>query len=255
MKNTRKADSDRKTFFDRKNLTVLGIAASVVIVFAVVMTKLVPTDVNQSDRSAFDSEAWKSSVREVEQSYADSGLTAVYNQDKSKATEDGTDSDTDNKTLSDENKTAENGEETTNRTVNITFSAPVNGEILKDYSGEELVYSETMRDWRCHGGVDFAADEGNEVVCVADGTVEAISDDGMYGRCVVVIHNGGLRSIYSNLADGSEVSVGDNVLQGGIIGKVGSTAVAEATEGSHLHFEVSLNGETVDPHNYLDTNS
>ncbi len=131
------------------------------------------------------------------------------------------------------------------------FTLPSGNTITKDYSGEELVYSETMQDWRTHNGIDFAANEGDDVLAVADGTVEAVTDNGMYGTTVIILHSDGLRSIYSNLADNLVIAEGDAVARGGIIGNVGNTATAEVAEPPHLHFEMSLNEEIVNPHDYL----
>ena len=133
----------------------------------------------------------------------------------------------------------------------MAIACAVNGAITKDYSGEELVYSETMQDYRTHNGIDFSANEGDDVVAVAEGTVEAITDNGMYGTTVIILHSDGLRSIYSNLADNLVIAEGDAVARGGIIAKVGNTATAEVAEPPHLHLEMSLNEEIVNPHDYL----
>ena len=133
----------------------------------------------------------------------------------------------------------------------IIMQQPVSGAVLNDYSGDNLVYSKTMQDWRTHNGIDFAANEGDDVLAAADGTVEAITDNGMFGKTIIILHDGGIRSIYSNLAEDAAVAVGDNVLSGSVIGKVGNSAAAEVTENSHLHFEVSANEESVNPHDYL----
>ena len=58
-------------------------------------------------------------------------------------------------------------------------------------------------------------------------------------------------TIYSNLAETDEVAVGDEVKTGAKIGRVGATAAAESAEKPHLHFEVSLNEKTVNPHDYI----
>ena len=63
----------------------------------------------------------------------------------------------------------------------IIMQQPVSGAVLNDYSGDNLVYSKTMQDWRTHNGIDFAANEGDDVLAAADGTVEAITDNGMFG--------------------------------------------------------------------------
>ncbi len=131
------------------------------------------------------------------------------------------------------------------------FAWPVMGNIETPHSVEALVYSRTMADWRTHRGVDLATGLGGKVIAAAEGTVEQVYSDEMYGTTVVIHHGGGLRSIYSNLAETPTVAVGDSVLMGDTIGSVGQTALAEIGDVTHLHFEMTLDGETVDPRDYL----
>ncbi len=128
---------------------------------------------------------------------------------------------------------------------------PVAGELETPFSVEELVYSRTMADWRIHTGADYAAQLGTKVIAAADGTVSAIYDDVMLGTTVVIDHGGSLTGIYSNLAAAPAVSVGDHVRLGDTIGSVGCTSMAEAADVCHLHFELMLAGERVDPEDYF----
>ena len=128
---------------------------------------------------------------------------------------------------------------------------PVNGAVLRDHAMDRLVYDETTRDWRVHNGVDLAAEPGQDVKAARDGTVLAVYEDDYYGMTVVLEHDGGYTSRYCNLAEIVQVSVGDTVSAGQTIGMVGSTAMIESASESHLHFEVSCNGEPVDPASFL----
>jgi len=128
---------------------------------------------------------------------------------------------------------------------------PVRGEIERDYSVEALAYDVTMRDWRTHDGVDVVAEQGEVVRAAAAGTVESIENDDLYGTTVVIDHGDGLKSSYSNLADTPTVSVGDSVNAGDVIGSVGSTALCEIGQGSHVHIAMSKDGESVNPADYL----
>lgn len=133
----------------------------------------------------------------------------------------------------------------------MRMESPVPGAIAKDFASDELVYSETMQDWRVHEGIDFAADENAEVKAAADGTVESVSEDGMLGACVIIGHSGGVKTFYGNLQEGSAPPVGTQVKTGDVIGKVGKTAALEIMDPSHLHFEVIYQEKSVNPHTYL----
>lgn len=133
----------------------------------------------------------------------------------------------------------------------LVFTWPVKGEVLAPHSVETLAYDETMGDWRTHAGMDIAAPQGTQVLATAQGTVIDVSFDELMGATVVIEHRDGLESKYCNLAAKPPVSVGDEVETGSVIGSVGATAAAEGTRASHLHFELTKNGEAVDPVDYL----
>lgn len=133
----------------------------------------------------------------------------------------------------------------------VVFTWPVKGEVISDFSLEVLAYDETMGDWRTHSGVDIAAQEGTRVLAMSAGTVEQVYEDDLMGVSVVIQHADGLVSCYHNLADKPTVSVGDQVETGTVIGTVGATAIAESGRPGHLHLEVTRNGVSVDPVEYL----
>ena len=128
---------------------------------------------------------------------------------------------------------------------------PVIGEIAPDYSMDALVYNETMGDWRTHDGVDIAAPVGEYVRAACAGTVTEIYEDVLYGTTVVMDHGDGLVSYYANLMGEPVVNVGDELLAGDVVGGVGETAICESAQEPHLHFAMSLNEKSVDPHDYL----
>lgn len=131
------------------------------------------------------------------------------------------------------------------------FVWPVVGEVEMPYAVSYLVYSDTMGDWRAHDGLDVAAALGDRVLAAAAGTVSEVYDDPLYGTTVVIDHGDGLKSTYANLAGTPTVAVGDKVLCGDTIGSVGATAKCESAMSTHLHFAMSLYGESVDPVSYL----
>jgi len=128
---------------------------------------------------------------------------------------------------------------------------PVQGEILSPYAMDKLAYNETTKDWRVHNGVDLAAMPGQVVQAVKAGTVTAVYEDEFYGTTVVLSHDGGYTTRYSNLTPISTVEAGQTVAAGDIIGAVGSSALLESALEPHLHFEVSCNGVSVDPMAFL----
>ena len=130
---------------------------------------------------------------------------------------------------------------------------PVEGaRVLKSCSLDALVFSETMRDYRVHTGLDLAAAVGTEVKCFDAGTVESVQDDAFFGRTVTVRHGYGLVTVYANLDPSAEtVAVGAELAAGDRIGAVGASAIVESAEDPHLHFEMLLNGERIDPEREL----
>ena len=128
---------------------------------------------------------------------------------------------------------------------------PVQGELERLYDVEHLHYDVTMRDWRTHDGLDILAPLGETVCAAMPGVVRYVQDDGFYGTFVTVDHGDGTCAVYANLASMPAVSVGDWVQAGDVIGAVGTTALCEIGQGTHLHFAVYLDGESVDPLDYL----
>ncbi len=128
---------------------------------------------------------------------------------------------------------------------------PVYGTLERGHSVDELVYDVTMGDWRTHDGVDLAAAQGAVVMASAAGTVKDIYDDDLYGTTVVIAHGGGYESVYANLAAAPTVEIGETVGAGDTIGSVGDTAICEAGLVYHLHYAMRLDGESVDPGDYL----
>ncbi len=128
---------------------------------------------------------------------------------------------------------------------------PVEGELERLYDVDHLHYDVTMRDWRTHDGLDIQAPLGQTVYAAMPGVVRFVQDDGFYGTFVTVDHGDGTCAVYANLASMPAVSVGDWVQAGDVIGAVGTTALCEIGQGTHLHFAVYLDGESVDPLDYL----
>ena len=129
----------------------------------------------------------------------------------------------------------------------LVFSPPLNGEIQKMYSLDKVIYSKTLEQWKTHDGIDISADEGTEVKSIEKGVVDSIQNDSFYGTTIQIEHKSGYRSVYCNLDENVYVSVGDSVIKGQKIGKVGNTSIGEYLDDPHLHFMLYLNDESINP--------
>ena len=131
------------------------------------------------------------------------------------------------------------------------FKMPVEGEIMKEFADNKLVYSSTLDVWATHNGIDIAADKTTVVKAAADGTVSSIKNDPRYGLTVIIEHVNGYKTVYSNLLSTEFVVEGEKVGQGQSIGTVGNTAAFEISDEPHLHFELLKDNEQQDPELYL----
>ena len=102
-----------------------------------------------------------------------------------------------------------------------------------------------------HPGVDIAAPKGAEVRTVAAGTVERVYTDDMLGVTVVIAHDNGMRTVYSNLKEAPPVAEGQRVESRAVIGCIGDTAISECADRAHLHFELYIGDSLADPQKYM----
>lgn len=136
----------------------------------------------------------------------------------------------------------------------LSFIAPVSGDIIKDFAMDTLIYSNTLEEWTTHSGIDIKANKTSIVVASEEGTVESIKNDPRYGLTIVIAHENGFKTIYSNLLTTEFVSEGKKVEKGETIATVGETASFEISDEAHLHFEMYKDGEVVNPTIYLKEN-
>lgn len=151
------------------------------------------------------------------------------------------------KTKKSENKT----EKQENKTEDPVFTKPVDGEEMREYAQDKLVYSETLKEWMTHPGIDLKAEKTSVVKAAADGKVIAIKNDPRYGLTVVIEHQNQFKTVYANLLTAEFVTEGEEVKSGQTIGTVGNTAIFEIADEAHLHFEILKNDENVDPNIYI----
>jgi murein DD-endopeptidase MepM/ murein hydrolase activator NlpD len=118
---------------------------------------------------------------------------------------------------------------------------PTEGGTVSSNYGSRVGPIEGGYDW--HPGVDIAVDFGTPVYASAMGTVEIAGWNGGYGRYVKINHGNGYESAYGHMS-GIVVAPGQEVRKGEIIGFVGSSGYST---GPHVHFEVLVDGQTIDP--------
>ena len=133
-----------------------------------------------------------------------------------------------------------------NKPYSGNFALPMGTDIIKDYSDGEMVESKTMGDWRVHNGVDFGGSAGNEVSAVGRGKVVRVYDDSFWGTVVEIDHGNGMTVRYCGMKEGSCLPEGTEVEKYDKIGSLGHIPV-EISDADHLHLEVVIDGEYVDP--------
>jgi murein DD-endopeptidase MepM/ murein hydrolase activator NlpD len=117
---------------------------------------------------------------------------------------------------------------------------------LQDLSGFGWRLHPIHKVQRFHKGIDFTADKGTAIQATGDGTVEKSGYDGGYGKCVIINHGYGYKTLYGHMSQ-LDVSEGQKVKKGQRIGLIGSTGSAT---GPHCHYEIHFKGEVVNPLQY-----
>ena len=155
--------------------------------------------------------------------------------------------------VSSNNSTKANVGDTTVPVSSTTFVVPIkDATIAKDYSGAELQYNETLKQWEIHKAIDFVAGEDKNVYAVSDGTVSNVYTNYLEGTVIEIAHKNGLVSVYKSMLKDVSVNIGDVVSAGHVLGQVGETMAQEINVGAHLHFEMTKDGIKVNPNDYLD---
>ena len=186
------------------------------------------------------------STRKTEQS-----VTAVYTVPAADIVTDVPD--TRRETAPDTSKT----EEETRLSRAAQFVKPIDTDVIKAFSGDTLVMSKTMGDWRTHNGTDYAGNIGDPVRAVNNYAKVKAYDENMQeyiiegtellARCLCheIDHLDGLTVRYCGLGKGSTVSEGDEVKINDKIGNL-SEIPAESADGTHFHIEAEKDGKYID---------
>ena len=131
------------------------------------------------------------------------------------------------------------------------YSLPAEGSVIRDYSSDALIYYKTLDQYMVHQGVDIGMPVGTEVCAAADGLVSKVISDDEMGVTVWMAFPGEVTVVYSNLAPELSVEEGDEIFRGDVIGVTGESSIYEKSEEPHLHLEVLLNGQPVNPNDYF----
>ena len=128
--------------------------------------------------------------------------------------------------------------------------------MLPNSSPVSVAFNSSSYGWRIdpftgykafHEGLDFPANSGTPIYAAADGIVSEADHTPDYGNIVKIEHGSGLETRYAH-ASKLLVHVGERVVKGQAVAEVGSTG---RSTGPHLHYEIRLNGESLDPRKYL----
>jgi murein DD-endopeptidase MepM/ murein hydrolase activator NlpD len=134
-----------------------------------------------------------------------------------------------------------------NMLITVPLRKPVAGEI-DETSPFGIRMDPFVHEAAMHTGIDFRGEIGEPIHATAAGTVSIAGWSGGYGKMVEIDHGNGLATRYGHLSE-IDVSVGQTVRIGEIIGKLGTTG---RSTGPHVHYETRVDGEAVNPQKFLD---
>ena len=137
------------------------------------------------------------------------------------------------------------GSPATSASAGSGYTRPVSGQVLAVWSGDDLVYNETLGDWRTHNGVDYACKAGEDVLAPVSGTVESLAAEGNWG-VVAAIRDGEGRLWRLSAVEDAAVRQGDTVTAGQKLGQAG-TITGESALDPHIHLEVLDGDKYLDP--------
>jgi len=131
-----------------------------------------------------------------------------------------------------------------------SMKAQLAGEIIREFTLDELVYYEAIGEWRVHKGIDIKPKDTLLIESALAGKVEAVNNSEITATEIIIDHGNNVKTLYSNLVS-ANVKAGDTVEKGQVIGNVGKTVSIEASDGAHLHFEVIVDGQHINPLDYI----
>lgn len=130
-----------------------------------------------------------------------------------------------------------------NQPYEKSYTMPINGDILKDFSADTLQFSQTFGDMRLHTAVDIACKEGAFISALTDGKVLSFEESTALGGVLTIDHGDGLIVKYACIKD-PKFKAGDTLKSGDLIGAVG-TVPNESSDQAHLHIEATKNNKPI----------
>ena len=152
----------------------------------------------------------------------------------------------DNNPLPAEGNENEDSEEEEQNQAPESWQRPIAG---KNGRGCGYGYDDTFGDYRYHHGLDITAEPGTPVYAAAAGTVTVCRNDDQWGGIVTVEHGGGWQSVYRCLEPRTQS--GEKIQEGALLGHILEAAPKESAQEAHLHFEMYLDGEEMEPADYI----
>ena len=134
--------------------------------------------------------------------------------------------------------------------IAYSFSYPVDGDVVKSFSDQELIYSKTYNDMRLHTACDILSAEGDPVFSCGNGVVTTVITDSELGICVEIDHGNDLLAYYCGLKSNLLVSKGMVVDSDTVLGYLGEVP-GECADAPHLHLEFYKNGSPADPLDFI----
>ena len=264
----------KSIFENDKVLLYVGTAIFIMLAIAIGIVMYLGAKINTEPtedvgKVVEENQTTENSINDTESASTEIGKTVEEQENKKQTTEETKDTETDTKEQKNVNTTTsketESKPENTNTVTEntqpenqvtetkkeITFIKPVEGDIIGEFAKDNLIYSETLKEWITHPGIDIKADKTSVVKASADGIVKSIVNDPRYGLTVVIEHDDGYETVYSNLLTAEFVVEGEEVKASQTIGTAGNTASFESSMECHVHFELLKDGEYLDPNIYL----
>lgn len=137
--------------------------------------------------------------------------------------------------------------------VNKNLGYPTETKKIGKEFSEDMVFDNTMKDYRAHLGIDFVCEDGEKIISMCDATVDEVYYNEMQGN-VVKVTSGEFSIFYCGLSDAVSVKAGDSITKGQEIGTVLGVP-CESADGTHIHVEIVVRNRHIDPLSVIENES